>query len=223
MNYEHQKVVLFPTELESEHKETLLREAAKCVYASRACVGKKLEAIGTIEDIYRYLHTRIEQGHWSVMEHGNMQVEFVTSISIARELARHRLCAISQESTRYVRYLDTNDMLTQNDRECLDEYNVLLSKGVAPEDARDVLPLGWPTRIIITANLREWSHIYRVRSSKGAHHEMRELMRLLYNAVYEAEPAVATMLFGRWESDRTHARYGLETAGQSTRNASTTR
>lgn len=58
-------------------------------------------------------------------------------------------------------------------------YNLLLASGWKPEQARSVLPNSLKTEVVMTANLREWRHILRLRTSKAAHPQMRELMQPL--------------------------------------------
>ena len=48
--------------------------------------------------------------------------------------------------------------------------------GASPEQARAVLPNSVKTEIVVTANLREWRHILRLRISPSAHPQIRELM-----------------------------------------------
>ncbi|MFA5048739.1 MAG: FAD-dependent thymidylate synthase [Patescibacteria group bacterium] len=48
--------------------------------------------------------------------------------------------------------------------------------GWTPQQARCVLPNSLKTEIVITANLREWQHIFRLRCDKAAHPQMREIM-----------------------------------------------
>lgn len=49
-----------------------------------------------------------------------------------------------------------------------------------PEEARWMLPLGLATKIVVTANYREWRHIFRLRCEKHAHPEMRRIMCSLW-------------------------------------------
>ena len=42
--------------------------------------------------------------HESVIEHSSLTVKFVCDRGVSHELVRHRLCAFSQESTRYCNY-----------------------------------------------------------------------------------------------------------------------
>ena len=45
-----------------------------------------------------------------------------------------------------------------------------------PQQARCVLPNSLKTEIIVTANLREWRHIFKMRTPLDAHPQMREVM-----------------------------------------------
>lgn len=62
-------------------------------------------------------------------------------------------------------------------------YKWLRLNGWAPQQARAVLPNSLKTEIVITANLREWRHIFQLRTSKLAHPQMREIMVPLAEAL----------------------------------------
>lgn len=49
-----------------------------------------------------------------------------------------------------------------------------------PEEARWMLPLGLATKIVVTANYREWRHIFKLRCEQHAHPEMRRIMCSLW-------------------------------------------
>ena len=55
-------------------------------------------------------------------------------------------------------------------------YMEMIANGSKPENARGVLPIDIKTEIVITTNLREWKHIFKLRTSPAAHPSMRELM-----------------------------------------------
>lgn len=59
---------------------------------------------------------------------------------------------------------------------CTEGYNKLLSLGATPEKARTVLPQSTKTEIFTTYNLREWRHVFKLRTSPRAHPQMREVM-----------------------------------------------
>jgi thymidylate synthase (FAD) len=55
-------------------------------------------------------------------------------------------------------------------------YGALLAKGVTPQLARSVLPTGLAARIVITTNLRQWRHMFLLRTTREAHPQLREVM-----------------------------------------------
>jgi len=71
-----------------------------------------------------------------------------------------------------------------------ESYCVLLSKGWSPQQARSVLPNSLKTEIIMTANLREWMHVFKLRTSKAAHPQMRELMIPLLEEMKTLVPVI---------------------------------
>jgi thymidylate synthase (FAD) len=54
-------------------------------------------------------------------------------------------------------------------------YRVLLMMGATPQEARSVLPNSLKTEIVVTMNLREWRHFFRLRTAPAAHPQMREI------------------------------------------------
>ena len=52
-------------------------------------------------------------------------------------------------------------------------YHDMLAHGIKPEDARKVYPNSTATSIIMKANLREWLHIFTLRTDPAAYPEMR--------------------------------------------------
>lgn len=61
-----------------------------------------------------------------------------------------------------------------------DTYIKLLHEGWSPQQARSVLPNSLKTEIVITANVREWRHIFTLRCHKASHPQMNEIMRPLH-------------------------------------------
>jgi thymidylate synthase (FAD) len=142
-----------------------------------------------------FLKKIIKRGHLSVIEHVNITVKFICDRGVSHELVRHRLCAFSQESTRYCNYSGSGvtfiipswfkyeikeskakniwlDAMEQAEK----NYFLLIKEGWSPQQARSVLPNSLKTEIVTTANLREWKHIFSLRTSNAAHPQIREIM-----------------------------------------------
>jgi len=142
----------------------------------------------------RFARMLVKSGHESVIEHAVAGVRFITNRGVTHEIVRHRLAAYSQESTRYVNYGNQEmtfirpvwwEQSTEEQKALFikacesaeDQYNQLLASGWQPQQAREVLPNSLKTEIVVTANLREWRHIFRLRTSKAAHPQIRVLMQ----------------------------------------------
>lgn len=128
--------------------------------------------------------------HESVIEHEKITVRVICDRGVTHEIVRHRIASYSQESTRYCNY--SNDKfggeitfiqpdfeLSAEDKELLSRiekhYMFRLRQGLSPQQARYFLPNGLKTEIVITFNLREWRHFFRLRCSPKAHPQMREI------------------------------------------------
>jgi len=140
----------------------------------------------------------------------NITVRFVCDRGVSHELVRHRLAAYIQESTRYANYArekfgneitvirpffwaentpayqDWLSAMAHAER----IYLKLIREGASPQEARSVLPNSLKTEVIMTANLREWKHIFKVRCSPAAHPQMREIMRPMLTDFYHRAPVV---------------------------------
>lgn len=177
----------------------ILKKIEKCgrvCYKSENKIGD-----GTAE---KFVGNIIKRGHESVLEHVTFSVRFVTDRAVTHELVRHRLASFSQESQRYVDYDGDMEFIRQVDmnfvseaawQDCMEVSEVAykaLRKNVklSPQLARSVLPNSTKTEIIVTANLREWRHILKLRTSKAAHPQMRALMIPLLNKLKKLIPVV---------------------------------
>ena len=69
-------------------------------------------------------------------------------------------------------------------------YNALLAMGAKPEEARDVLPNSLKTELVMTANLREWRHFFKLRCDKAAHPQMREVANMLLKKLQDEVPVI---------------------------------
>ena len=134
-----------------------------------------------------------DNGHHSVIEHVSASVRMITNRGVTHELVRHRLASFSQESTRYCNYggkdmefikpvwftdieYYSNSVFITACEQGEEHYNRLLNCGWTPQQAREVLPNALKTEIVMTANLREWMHVFKLRCSKKAHPQIRALM-----------------------------------------------
>ena len=171
--------------------EAILRSLEK---AGRTCY-KSEERIGP-HTARAFVQKIVDSAHESVLEHEKITIRFICDRGVSHELVRHRLASFSQESTRYCNYgkdkyggeitVISPCFWQEGSREweawqlgceAAEKYYLeLLDIGASPEQARGVLPNSIKTEVVVTANLREWRHILKQRTSPRAHPQIRELM-----------------------------------------------
>ena len=71
-------------------------------------------------------------------------------------------------------------------------YLTLRDNGWRPEQARAVLPNSLKTEIVMTANLRQWRHILKLRAAPTAHPQMVEIAKELLRQFEWVVPVVFT-------------------------------
>ena len=168
----------------------------------------------------RFVGNLINRGHESVIEHLSITARFVCDRGVSHELVRHRLASFSQESTRYCDYVkgeiafiippwvdvqqgkyELGHQFEEAVREwCTgllhaeQSYRALRASGWKPEQARSVLPNALKTEVVMTANLREWRHVLKLRTSPAAHPQMRELMIPLQMQLTAMAPSIFKVL-----------------------------
>jgi len=158
----------------------------------------------TADSAEKFIRGIIKSGHESVIEHEKVTVRIICDRGVTHEIVRHRLASYSQESTRYCDYnkkgvLVIYPIFFANSLEkyaiwekamlaAEQAYNDLIKLGASPQEARTVLPNSLKTEIVVTYNLREWRHFFRLRTSKKAHPQMREISVPLCRKFKEVMP-----------------------------------
>lgn len=147
----------------------------------------------------------IKKGHHSVLEHAFATFRIKGGSRVfTHEMVRHRLISPSQESQRYVEYGKLKEGATKEfefvippsveNSNFVDEfkrtahetekfYQEMVKDGIPKEDARYILPNATVSEIVISANFREFRHIFEVRCNPKAHWEIRfaclEMLKIL--------------------------------------------
>lgn len=174
--------------------------------AGRTCYQSEDKMTGdSAEDFIRRI---IQRGHESVLEHVSVTARFICDRGVSHEIVRHRIGAYSQESTRYCNYSDgkfggeiavilpefwgedDGRYLVWKDRceDAEDDYLWLLKRGATPQEARSVLPNSLKTSLIVTYNIREWRHFFRLRCDPAAHPQMQQVAKMARELLTERYP-----------------------------------
>ena len=173
------------------------------VNAARVSYSKTKDAFDVVKDekLIQYL---AKHNHWSPFAHASLQFRIKAPIFVARQLVKHQVgLAWNEVSRRYVDFppelykpetwrgrpknskqgsdgeikLDqTIEYSMESAMEsCLITYNTLLDKGVAPEQARMVLPQSMMTEWYWSGTLYAFSRICNLRCKPDTQKETRDV------------------------------------------------
>lgn len=180
--------------------------------AMRNCYRAELNAMPATDE--EMVEKAIKRGHLSVIEFATASVNIICDRGVSHELVRHRIAGFAQESTRYCNYsgekfgreltfirpswahgpnIEDNpfyqDWLAHM-FVCEKTYMNMLDHGASPQEARAVLPNSLATKIAVTANMREWGHIFKMRCDMPAHPDMRHSMNPILIDMVAAYPTI---------------------------------
>ena len=159
------------------------------------------------EKLVKYLATH---NHWSPFAHASLQFRIKAPVFVARQLVKHQVGLVWNEiSRRYVDYepelyepkewrgrpqnskqgsdgvvdLDSNEKhrLEMTMQQCKIIYNTLIEKGVAPEQARMVLPQSMMTEWIWSGTLYAFARVCNLRCAKDTQEETRYIADEIHN------------------------------------------
>jgi thymidylate synthase (FAD) len=176
--------------------------------AGRTCY--KSENMITDKSAKDFVKMLIDKGHEAVIEHYDITVRIICDRGVSHEIVRHRVASYAQESTRYCNYShdkfdneitvikpcfwdDRSDLYALWEIQCRlaeQTYMVMLQNGARPEEARSILPHSLKTELVVTMNLREWRHFFKLRTDKAAHPQMREIAIPMLAAFKKLIPVV---------------------------------
>ena len=155
--------------------------------------------LSLLSEPYYQAHLITESGvrsimpSWEAQRHIYRTVKFICDRGITHEIVRHRLCAFTQESTRYCNYTKKGMTFIMPPWGLTDDDKIILQSLEAqydhkgrvfkqkPQQTRYWTPAGLKTEINMTANLTEWLHFFKLRTDKTAHPQMRQLTVPLFH------------------------------------------
>ena len=188
--------------------EEILKHIERC---ARVCY--KSEDRITDGSAEKMVAALIRSGHEAMLEHYSFTVKFICDRGVSHELVRHRVASFAQESSRYCCYAKDkfgkeltfiNPCFWEPDSDNyarwfheMDEaektYLAMIESGATPEQARDILPTSIKTEIVMTANLREFRHFFKLRAegvTGKPHPQMLEITIPLLKELKQKVPVV---------------------------------
>ena len=163
----------------------------------------------TDESYKNLLKNCLNRGHESVLEHEKITVRIYNDIGSYKDLTRHRFASFSVESTRYCSYdkdkygneISFMNPVYMEDKEMYDiwkntmqeienGYKKMKELGATTDMCRNLLPHSTAAEYTMTANIREWKHIFSLRANNHVHPAIRQVMIPLLKYFKEQMPEI---------------------------------
>ena len=188
--------------------EEILKHIERC---ARVCY--KSENRKTNDSEEKMVAALISSDHEAMLEHYYFTIKFICDRGVSHELVRHRIASFAQESSRYccnakdkfgkeLTFINPCFWEPDSDNYArwfheMDEsektYLAMIENGATPEQARDILPTSIKTEIVMTANLREWRHFFKLRAegvTGKPHPQMLEITVPLLKELKQKIPVI---------------------------------
>ena len=193
-------------------KVTLTRITGDPILAIEEAASNCYDSIPSADG--KILKRCIKSGHTSVTEFCNFtfHIEGVSRALLA-QLTRHRHAGYAVQSQRYVKKCEPTYIIPpsiEKKQEAKEEYcklmdeiwgnyNKFISLGIAPEDARYMLPNACDTVIELTINLRSLMNFMNERLCSCAQWEIRQLAIAMKKLIVEQVPLLSQYLVPKCE------------------------
>ena len=120
-------------------------------------------------------------------------MDFAKPPELRRQDTKNRQNSIADLDPQRVE--DYTRLINVHYRASEDLYKTLLKAGVAKECAREVLPLGTPSRLYMSGTVRSWIHYIDLRRGNGTQLEHQQIACDAESVLREVVPTVCSVLW----------------------------
>ena len=140
--------------------------------------------------------------------HNYLSTHSICDVGAYKDVTRHRLASFSIESTRYCNYskgkfgseltmiepcnIEKGSEMYAEWLKCMnmieDAYMKMAALGAKGDQLRMLLPHSSKADMIMSANVTEWKHIFRLRCHSAAHPSVRAVMKKILAECYKIWP-----------------------------------
>lgn len=198
--------------------DSILKHIELC---ARNCYKSEGYITEDITSAIRMINKLIALDHTAILEHYNITTRLICDVGVYKDLTRHRHASFAIESTRYCNYSkgkfgsELSVMKPCNMNEESEIYDIWLKTmnnieksyiemaelGALPDQLRMTLPHSTASSVIMTANIREWRHIFKLRCAKQAHPSVRQIMLMLLDEFHHKIPVLFDDLYILFKDD----------------------
>ena len=195
--------------------DKILKTLEKC---ARNCYRSEGNITDDTTSAKKMITKLIELEHTAMLEHYNITVRMDMSVGDYKDLTRHRHASFAIESTRYCSYnkdkfgneirvirpcnIDVDSDIYKKWYETMEyiekSYMDMSKLGAKPDQLRHILAHSTAASVVMTANIREWRHIFSLRCAKAAHPSVQEIMKMVLIEFHKQIPILFDDLYEKF-------------------------
>jgi thymidylate synthase (FAD) len=188
---------------------------------ARTCYKSEDKISDDLSSAKKMIANLVRLGHHAMIEHCSFSAKFTCDVGFYKDLTRHRLASFAIESTRWINYSGDKfgselafirpvniaegtpeyALWLETMQKIEDNYMAMAKLGCKPDQLRMLLPHSTKAEVNLTANLREWRHIFELRALGHAHPSIKQLLRPMLREVAAKIPVIFDDLAARLDEE----------------------
>lgn len=188
---------------------------------ARTCYRSEDKITEDGESAKKIVSALSKAGHGAMLEHASISMRYVSNIAAYKDLTRHRHGSYAIESTRWcnynkgkfgkeIKFLDPIEIpkgtlkyqvWLNSMQQAENNYMDLASLGALPDELSLVLPQSTAAEFVITANLREWNHIFGLRAVGHSRPCVKQIMQQTLEMFHKEIPIVFDAVYKKMQEE----------------------
>lgn len=193
-----------------------IEEIARTCYRSE---DKITEDGKSAEQIVKAL---VKSGHWSMLEHVIISMRYLSNIATYKDLRTHRHASFAVESTRWcsydkgkfgneIKFLEPVEIPKNHYKYNIwlgamyhaeQNYMKMAKLGASADELSLMLPQSTAAEFVITANLREWNHIFNLRAVGHSRPCVKQIMQPTLEMFHREIPIVFDDVYNKMVAEK---------------------
>lgn len=189
---------------------------------ARTCYKSHDKITDDGESAIKLLQALANSGHGAMFEHYSITMRYVSNIAAYKDLTRHRPASYAVESSRWcnyskgkfgneIKFLDPIEIPKDSLKyqvwlnamqQAEDNYMTMASMGAKPDELSLLLPQSTAAEFNITANLREWEHIFNLRAVGHSRPCVKQIMQPTLELFHNKIPVVFDTVYKKLQQER---------------------
>lgn len=203
------------TKIDGEEALMLIQRIARTCY-------KSYKDTDDLESAKKIVSSLMKSGHTSMIENYSVSMNYLTNIAAYKDLTRMRHASFAIESTRWcgynkdkfgreISFLDPIEIPKDTIKyqvwlnamkQAEDYYMNMADLGAKPDELSLILPQSTASEMNMTANLREWYHIFELRALGHSRPCVKQIMQPTLELFHEKIPVIFDNLYKRLQEEK---------------------